>query len=214
MSTTAPTRTVHLYLFEGFADWEAAYAVAGINTPEFQKTPGDWQVKTVAAAGANLTRSMGGLSVMPDLRLSTLFPDDSELLILPGGAGWDKGEHLEAAKKAKEFLDAGKRVAAICGATAGLARIGVLDDRQHTSNALSYLKGVDEYAGSDRYVDEPVVMDRGLLTAGGMSALDFARAIFETLGIYEPATLEAWYQLNKTGKSAYFAKMAQGAGGR
>ena len=90
----------------------------------------------------------------------------------------------------------------------------MLDDRQHTSNALSYLKGVDEYAGSDRYVDEPVVMDRGLLTAGGMSALDFARAIFETLGIYEPATLEAWYQLNKTGKSAYFAKMAQGAGGR
>lgn len=206
-----PIRTVHLYLFEGFADWEAAYAVAGINTPEFQKAPGTWQVKTVAAAGANLARSMGGLSVMPDIRLSTLFPDDSELLILPGGAGWDKGEHLEAARTAKAFLDAGKRVAAICGATAGLARLGVLDDRQHTSNALAYLKGVPEYAGSDRYVDEPVVIDRGLITAGGMSALDFARAIFDVLDIYDPATLDAWYQLNKTGQSAWFAKMAQGA---
>jgi hypothetical protein len=79
---------------------------------------------------------------------------------------------------------------------------------------LSYLKGVEAYAGSDRYVDEAVVSDRGLLTAGGMSALDFARAIFDTLDIYEPETLEAWYQLNKTGKSAYFAKMAQSAGGR
>ena len=208
---TAAIRTVHLYLFEGFADWEAAYAVAGINAPDFQRSPGTWQVRTVAAAGANLTRSMGGLSVMSDLRLSTLFPSDSELLILPGGAGWDKGEHLEAARKAKEFLDAGKRVAAICGATAGLARLGVLDDRRHTSNALSYLKGVPEYAGSDRYVDEPVVMDRGLITAGGMSALDVARAIFDTLGVYEPETLDAWYQLNKTGNAAHFARMAQAA---
>lgn len=206
-----PTRTVHLYLFEGFADWEAAYATAGINTPSFQKEPGTWQVKTVAAAGANLTRSMGGLSVMPDIRLSTLFPSDSELLILPGGAGWDQGEHLEAAKKAKEFLDQGGRVAAICGATAGLARVGVLDDRQHTSNALTYLKGTN-YGGSDRYVDEPVVIDRGLITAGGMSALEFARAIFETLDVYAPETLEAWYQLNKTGQSAFFAKMAKSAG--
>ena len=103
-------------------------------------------------------------------------------------------------------------MAAICGATAGLARLGVLDDRQHTSNALAYLKGVPEYAGSDRYVDEPVVIDRGLITAGGMSALDFARAIFETLDVYEHQTLEAWYQLNKTGQSAWFAKMAHGEG--
>ena len=87
----------------------------------------------------------------------------------------------------------------------------MLDDRQHTSNALPYLKGVSEYAGSDRYVDEPVVIDRGLITAGGMSALDFARAIFDTLEVYEPETLDAWYQLNKTGDAAHFARMAQAA---
>ncbi len=207
-----PIRTVHLYLFDGFADWEAAFAVAGINSPEFQREPGTWQVRTVAAAGASLVRSMGGLSILPDQRLATLFPDDSELLILPGGPGWDQGEHLEAAGKAKDFLDKGGRVAAICGATAGLARLGVLDDRRHTSNAASYLKGTG-YAGGDRYVDEPVVEDRGLITAGGMSSLDFARVIFQSLGIYDDKVLDAWYQLNKTGQSAWFARMAAASGG-
>lgn len=198
-------RTVHLYLFDGFADWEASYAVAGINSPEFQRDPGGWQVRTVAVA-ASLVRSMGGLAVLPDMRLSTLFAEDSDLLILPGGPGWDQGEHLEAARIAKQFLDKGRRVAAICGATAGLARVGALDDRRHTSNAASYLRGTG-YAGGEHYVDEPVVVDRGLITAGGMAALEFARAIFETLEIYKPETLEQWYQLNKTGKSAHYARM-------
>lgn len=202
-------RTVHLYLFDGFADWEASYAVAGINNPDFQLDPGRWQVRTVAVA-ASLVRSMGGLAVLPDMRLSTLFADDSDLLILPGGPGWDQGEHLEAARIAAQFLEKGKRVAAICGATAGLARVGVLDDRRHTSNAASYLKGTG-YAGGEHYVDEPVVEDRGLITAGGMAALEFARAIFETLEIYKPETLEHWYQLNKTGKSAHYARMAESA---
>lgn len=206
----APDRTVHLYLFDGFADWEAAFATAGIQQPDFHQTPGRWQVKTVAAAGAGLVRSAGGLSVMPDMRLDSLFPQDSELLILPGGPGWDRGEHLNAANKAKDFLDQGRRVAAICGATAGLARVGALDQRRHTSNAASYLNGTG-YAGGEHYVDEPVVLDQGLITAGGMAPIEFARAIFETLDIYNAETLDAWYQLYKTGKSAWYARMAQRA---
>ncbi|UXH77595.1 DJ-1/PfpI family protein [Roseateles amylovorans] len=205
-------RTVHLYLFDGFADWEAAFAVAGINNPEFQREPGTWQVRTVAAAGASLVRSMGGLAVLPDQRLSTLFPDDTSMLILPGGPGWDQGEHLEAAGKAKDILDHGGQVAAICGATAGLARLGILDQRRHTSNAASYLNGTG-YAGGEHYVDEPVVDESGLITAGGMSALEFAQAIFQRLGVYEDEVLDAWYQVNKTGKSSWYAKMAAAAGG-
>ncbi|MDB6000395.1 MAG: hypothetical protein JWP52_2094, partial [Rhizobacter sp.] len=53
------------------------------------------------------------------------------------------------------------------------------------------------------------VTQDGLITAGGMSSLEFARDIFKQLGLYSDEVLEAWYQLYKTGKSEYFAKMAR-----
>ena len=51
---------------------------------------------------------------------------------------WDAGGGAFAAAAAR-FLDAGVPVAAICGATAGLARAGLLDKRLHTSAAAGYL---------------------------------------------------------------------------
>ena len=44
-------------------------------------------------------------------------------LILPGGDTWDEGGNTDAVEKAREFLAGGVPVAAICGATAGLARV-------------------------------------------------------------------------------------------
>ena len=202
---------MHLYAFDGFADWEAAFAIAGINSPAFQREPGRWCVKTVGAS-QGVVRSMGGMAVLPDDTLDRLAPADSAMLILPGGIGWDQGQHLDAARKGQDFLDAGVPVAAICGATAGLARIGVLDTRRHTSNALAYLKGVAEYAGSDRYEDQPAFDDDGLITAGGMAPLEFAREIFKLLDVYEDEALDAWYDLYKTGGSQHFARLQQAAG--
>ncbi|MDN3922329.1 DJ-1/PfpI family protein [Roseateles violae] len=210
----APLRSVYLYVFDGFADWEPAFAIAGINSPEFQREPGRWRVQTVAV-GSGVVVSAGGLSILPDRQLAALQPADAELLILPGGRGWDQGEHLDSAHKAAAFLEAGVPVAAICGATAGLARIGLLDRRRHGSNAPAYLNGLREqgYGGAEHYVDEPAVIDdEGLLiTAGGMAPLEFAQAIFARLRIYREEVLQAWYQLYKTGRSQYFAQMSEAA---
>lgn len=196
-------------MFDGFADWEPAFAVAGIHNPQFQRQPGTWQVRTVGVT-QGLVRSMGNVAVLPDLELRRLSPQASALLILPGGPGWDQGEHLEAARKAAEFLDAGVPVAAICGATAGLARVGVLDRRRHTSNALGYLKGTG-YGGTDRYEDVPAFSDGQLVTAGGMAPLEFACEIFRLLKVYDDEVLEAWYALYKTGRSEHFARLQQAA---
>jgi putative intracellular protease/amidase len=198
---------VHLYVFDGFADWEAAFAIAGLQQPDFQREPGRWQVRTVGA-GRDLVRSMGHVGVLPDGRLADLQPQDSALLILPGGLGWDRGEHAEAARLAGRFLAAGVPVAAICGATAGLARLGLLDERRHTSNAIAYLKGTG-YAGTDRYEDVPAFNDQGLITAGGMAPLEFARQIFAQLQVYDDEVLDAWYQLYKQGDSRQFARLQQ-----
>ena len=40
-------KVVYLFVFDSMADWEAGYAVAGINNPEFQTDPGRYVVKTV-----------------------------------------------------------------------------------------------------------------------------------------------------------------------
>jgi len=202
--------TVHLYLFDGYADWEPAFAMAGIANPQFQREPGRWRVCTVGAS-RSAVRSMGGLTALPELTLDEIDPSRSAMLVLPGGARWDEpGTHRAAVERAADWLAAGVPLAAICGATAGLARAGLLDERPHTSNALSYLKGTG-YAGADHYVDQPAVRDAGLITAGGMSPIEFAREIFAELGVYEDEALEAWFQLYKTGKSAYFARMERAA---
>lgn len=60
------------------------------------------------------------------------------MLILPGGEAWDAGENSKILESAKALLEADIPVAGICGATAGLARAGILDDIPHTSNAKEY----------------------------------------------------------------------------
>jgi putative intracellular protease/amidase len=118
--------------------------------------------------------------------------------------------HQPAIAKAMAFLDAGVPVAAICGATAGLARAGALDHRAHTSNALRYLNGTG-YEGAANYRDEAAVRAGNLITAGGMAPLEFAREIFTQIRLYDDAVLEAWYQLYKTGKSEWFARLVNAA---
>ncbi|HEX6707829.1 MAG TPA: DJ-1/PfpI family protein [Albitalea sp.] len=204
--------TVHVYVFDGYADWEPAFAMAGIRDPQYQRQPGRWQVQTVGQRDGVAVRSKGGLAVLPDVAMDALHADDSALLILPGGDSWvDTPElHRGAIDTASHFFDAGVPVAAICGATAGLARAGWLDDRPHTSNAAAYLKGTG-YQGAAHYRDMPAVRGPGLITAGGMAPLEFAREIFIELGLYDDEVLEAWYQLYKTGKSEHFARMVRAA---
>jgi putative intracellular protease/amidase len=203
----------HLYVFEGWADWEPSFATAGLNNPQFQRDPGRWTVVTVAVS-RHPVRSMGGVITMPDLSLVELDVSPGDLLLLPGGPHWEDvledSPHRQAVELARKYLKRGRTVAAICGATAGLAHAGLLDDRPHTSNAASYLKGTG-YDGADHYRDEAAVADGGLITAGGMAPLEFARAVFERTGLYEDDALEAWYALNKTGKSEYFARMKRAA---
>lgn len=199
--------TVHVYVFDGYADWEPAYVMAGFASPRFQREPGRWRVCTVGARPGSI-RSMGGLQATPDLTWDDLSPADSALLVLPGGEGWeDDTRHDPAARQARRWLQAGRPVAAICGATAGLARQGLLDQRPHTSNAAAYLRGTG-YAGAEHYVEAPVVRHAGLITAGGMSAVDFAHAIFAELQVYDEAVLEAWYRLYHAGDAKGFAAMA------
>lgn len=207
--TQTVQETVHLAVYDTAADWEYGYAVAHINNHDFQQRPGRYAVATVGPTRESITTT-GGIRVVPDLALDDLDPADSAMLILPGASDWvtEPDRLAPFARVARRFTEAGVPVAAICGATAGLAREGLLDDRAHTSNAAEFLQAVG-YAGAAFYRDQPAVTDRGVITATAVAPVEFAREIFTALDLYEPATLDAWYRLyGRQDASGYYDLMA------
>ena len=199
--------TIHLYVFDTLADWEHGYAVAGLNAPAMQRAPGRFVVRTVAERKAPIVTT-GGVRIEPDLALDEISPADSALLILPGGETWDAGGNGAALAAARAWVDAGVPVAAICGATAGLARAGLLDDRDHTSAAAEYLAATG-YAGGDRYIDARAVVSGDLITAGPQSPVQFARAVLERLGLASDTTLDAYEAVFHRGDPAGYPVLMQ-----
>jgi putative intracellular protease/amidase len=198
--------SVYLYVTDTMADWEAGHAIAHIEKASWQRSPGLYKVVTVGATREPVT-TMGGVRITPDLAFPDLSLDDAAMLILTGADTWvPDGAHASALEAARRFLDADRFVAAICGATYGLARVGLLDARRHTSNARVFLDA-SGYAGSSLYVEQPAVCDRGLITASGVHPVEFAVEIFRALDLYEPHVLDAWHGLYTTGEERHFAAL-------
>lgn len=193
---TPADRAVHVIVFEGFADWEPAHALAEL------RRYGKRRVRSVGFTAAPVA-SMGGLRITPDTTLGAIEPREVELLLLPGGDMWQGDEYDAAAINSlvRVLLEADTPVAAICGATVALARAGILDDRRHTSNARDYLtKFAPGYRGGDHYVTDLAVRDRHLVTASGLGSVDFAREIFAELDIFPREQREMWFDLFKHAK--------------
>jgi putative intracellular protease/amidase len=149
------TRTAHLGVYDTLTDSEVGHLLVELHTGRFTGTAVD--VVAVAEASESII-TMGGVRILPDMLLDDLDPMTSDLLILPGAEMWDAGGGGAFAAAAARFLDVGVPVAAICGATAGLARAGLLDGRNHTSSAREYLAATG-YAGGGHYIEERVVVD-------------------------------------------------------
>lgn len=202
-------RLVHLAVYDTLADWEVGLLIAHINNGYWQRDPGSCRVVTVGENGGPVT-TMGGVRVIPDLRLANLRPEESAMLVLPGADTWLRGENGVFAEKAREFLEAGVPVAAICGATAGLSRAGLLDDRFHTSNASEFLAATG-YAGQHRYCEVPAVTDGDLITGSSVTPAEFAREVLAKLDLYEPDVLASWYKLYGLHDPAGYAELMASA---
>ena len=186
-------KSIFVFLFDGFADWEISFL-----TPEIVKSA-DFELIYFSKDGQPVT-SMGGMQVVPSTSLSEIQLSDIDLLILPGGTAWDKGENQFIETLTKSVSAAGKPLAAICAATAFLAKTGLLNDIPHTSNDLYYLKAVaPDYRGDEFYVNAMAVTGQHIITAKGVAPIEFAREIFSHIELYDPATIEKWFQLFKNG---------------
>src|SRR6478609_2183201 len=190
----------YLAVYDTLADWETGHLLAELRTGRFTGRP--FSVVTVAETLDPIT-TMGGVRIVPDLPLERFAPQRGDLLILPGADFWDAGGGQAWAAAAERCLDDGIPVAAICGATAGLARAGLLDTRRHTSAAPEYLAATG-YAGGDFYVDERAVVDGDLITAGPQSPVQFARAVLGRLGLASDERLEAYEAVFHRGDASAF----------
>jgi putative intracellular protease/amidase len=168
-------QTVYLFVFDGFADWEPASALA-----ELRRTFG-FSVQIVGLT-RNPVKSMGGLKILPDLLIGEAQPDLTSILILPGGDAWMQGEVKEVTGLVKAVTGAGKPVGAICAATLSLAHAGLLDDHRHTSNGNGFIpRHVPKYRGQELYQKLRAVRDGNVITANGLAPFAFAAEIFRTV---------------------------------
>ena len=202
--------TVYIYVLDTLADWELGYITSELNSGRFFKR-GQQRIslKTVSYSKEPI-QTMGGMTIVPNCLIDDMIMSKTSILLLPGADTWDNPKHGDIIKKASEFLALGATVCAICGATAALANFGLLDNRPHTSNGPGFLEMVSpNYKGQSFYIDKPSVADNNLITAACTGALLWTKQIIEHLDVFQPDTLEFWYDYFRTGESKYFFALMQ-----
>jgi len=202
--------TIYVYILDTLADWELGYVTSELNSGRFfKKGEQPVSLKTVSYSKEPI-RTMGGMTIVPDCLIDDIVVSETSVLLLPGANTWNDPKHCAIIEKARELLSISATVCAICGATAALANVGLLDKRSHTSNGPGFLEMFSPgYKGQNFYVDEPSVADNNLITAGSTGGLLWAKQIIDHLGVFESNTLEAWYDYFSTGKPEHFFALMQ-----
>ncbi|MDU6482106.1 MAG: type 1 glutamine amidotransferase family protein [Paeniclostridium sordellii] len=201
-------RKVYMYVFDTMSDWEVGYLTAELNTGRYFKRGLEPLKVITVGIDKNPIMTMGGLKVIPDISIEECNIESKDVLILPGGDTWASSIHEIILEKAKEALIQGSIVAAICGATLGLAKKGILDFRNHTSNDLEFIKMViPNYSGEKYYKMEAVVNDENLVTASGIAPLEFTFQVLKILQVFKSESLNSWLNLYKTYDSKYFFEL-------
>jgi putative intracellular protease/amidase len=199
---------VYLVVVDRLADWEIGYLTAELHSRRFFADPSrDFQLLK-AGMSRDVVTSMGGVSHTPDLAIDDIRMDRNDLLLLPGADIWQSAQARPALELARNALDHGHQVAAICGATIGLASIGALNARRHTSNDLGLLKAsCPDYRGEHLYRKEPAVRGDNLVTATGLAPLEFSYEVLKMLKVWKPETAKAWYRLHKTRQERWYHEL-------
>jgi putative intracellular protease/amidase len=196
---------VYFYILDTMADWEYGFLLAELNSKRyFLPSKKNLEIITVSN-DLNTKTSMGGFKITPDITMNELDFSNEDFLILPGADKWLENENKEILIKSKEFINNDMNVAAICGATFGLAKHGALDKKLHTSSDKEYLKMLcPEYRGEEYYKDAIVVNDKRLITASGIAPIEFSYEVIKNLKVFSDETLDNWYGLYDKKEAKYF----------
>jgi len=192
-------RICAVFVFDGFADHEIALTTACLNNNS------DFAIETFSTKGQAVT-SMSGLRVIPHTSLQNTDPEYFDLLLLPGGEKWEKGDNLEVFPLIVATIGK-KPIAAVCGGTLALGDLGLLNDIPHTSNFPGYIERYcTDYTGACYYQSVSCVNTGDIITASGLAIVDLAYEIVKTFGIFNEQKILDWkelYQANGEVQSFY-----------
>ena len=204
---------VYLYLLNTLADWEISYLTAELNSGRYlDKTKPSVDLIKIGNTTEPI-KTMGGITITPDESIDNIRFKEDDLLILPGADTWMEEENKKIIDIASDVINKKVIIAAICGATVALANKGILNNRNHTSNDIEVLKMFcPEYTGENFYLNQPAVTDDNLITASGITPLEFSYEVLKRTNLMKTETLEAWYQLYKTNESKFFYALMESIG--
>lgn len=185
------TKLLACYATDTMADWEFSYLTTLVARAR-QAKPGIGEIR-FAGDGVEPVHTLGGLPLKPDVDLEELDLDQLSILVIPGGDTYSSG-HEPLLEIVRECERRRVPIAAICGGTFALARAGVLDHRQHTSNAPEFLVGTG-YLGADNYLDAPAVSDREVITASGIYPVQFTAAVLREIDLLSAELIDLWEKL-------------------
>lgn len=194
----------YLYILDTLSDWEIAFITAELNSQRYFTKNINLDFILIGNT-LDPIKTMGGISITPAKDINNIDFQEGDLLILPGADTWMDQKNKNILEIVSDIINKKVTIAAICGATLALAQAGLLDNKNHTSNAKDFLKMFcPNYAGASHYINSPAVQDDYLITASGLAPLEFSYEIFKNLNVMKNDSLEAWYQLYKTKDSKYF----------
>ena len=181
-------------ILDQFADWEGAYISNALLGGEI--TQGNEVIW--ASTDREPKRSIGGMTVLPDVSLADI-PLDSDALLLIGGYSWNRPEALSVVPVAEKFRESGKLLGFICGATSFAAAHGFLNEVKHTGNDPEEMKKLPGYTNPDQYLLQDAVSDGSIVTANGNSPVEFAVEILRGLQAAGEEDIAMWSDFYKIG---------------
>lgn len=121
----------------------------------------------LAALGDNLlVKGRCGILIQADTFFSELNTADFDLLFLPGGPGVAYlRQDGRAATLAKEFMQSGRKVAAICAAPLALHDAGILQGKRYTAHDSTYTVLTEAEPAEQVIIDGQLITSRGAGTA-------------------------------------------------
>lgn len=192
-------------LLPDFAAHEMVYLMEAISSDAQQLKSNPKYINKIVAPSLEPVAAIGGFKVVPDYSFSNM-PDDYAALVLIGGFGWATHVADQVAAIAKQAIEKGKIVGAICNGASFMAKCGFLNNIKHTGNGREQLQlwGGENYINPEGYVNAQAVSDKNIVTANGSAALEFTKELLLLLENDSPECIEMYYQFNRQGFCALF----------
>lgn len=176
-------KTAYLLVFNGLSDWEPGLVIAEINKSKKN-------IRLKLSVSTRIGDYGGEVSIVPNYTIDELNYSDTALFILPGGELLEKVHypHWYLWLEGSGNLNTSCRYMWTYGFS---SPPWFFETAQHTSNGKKYLQDlIGDYPGSDLYLNQPSVSDKGVITANGIASAEFARDILGELDIYDQETLK------------------------